>query len=226
MNASRVWLERQINAFASCLPKGTRVLDAGAGEQPYKALFSHCHYVAADFEKVNKSYARSDYVCDLSSIPISDAAFDAILLSQVLEHIPEPLPVLNELRRVLCPGGLLFYSGPFFYQEHEVPYDFYRYTQYGVKYLFEKAGFSIQCIDWLEGYACTVGYQLQTMARELPLHPRFYGGGLNGIAASAAVLAVSLVGRWFAEVLHRADARNRITNAGMPKNYYALVQKK
>lgn len=225
VNSSRVWLERELCGFASRLPQGARVLDAGAGNQPYKGLFRHCRYEAADFEKVDKKYAQSTYVCDLSRIPVASLSYDASVLSQVLEHTPEPFTVLEELRRVLRPGGLLFYSGPFFYEEHEVPYDFYRYTQYGVRYLLQKAGFLIERIEWLEGYACTVAYQLETIARRLPRDPRSYGGGLAGVGASAAAITISALARRSAQVLQQADMQRRIRDVGFPKNYYAIAKK-
>lgn len=225
INASRVWLHRELEAFASRLPADARLLDAGAGNQPYKGLFGHCRYEAADFEKVDKRYAQSTYVCDLSRIPVAGSSYDAAVLSQVLEHTPEPLVVLEELHRVLRPDGLLFYSGPFFYEEHEIPYDFFRYTQYGVRYLLQKAGFLIERIDWLEGYACTVAYQLETMARRLPRDPRSYGGGLAGIAASAAAITLSSLARGSAQLFQQADARTRIRNVGFPKNYFAVAKK-
>lgn len=201
------------------------MLDAGAGNQPYRGLFKHCRYEAADFEKVDKKYAQSTYVCDLTRIPVAGLSYDGVVLSQVLEHTPEPLVVLEELHRVLRPGGLLFYSGPFFYEEHEIPYDFFRYTQYGVRYLLQKASFLIERIDWLEGYACTVAYQLETMARGLPRDPRSYGGGLAGVAASAVAITLSSLGRRSAQVLQQADAQRRIRNVGFPKNYFAIAKK-
>jgi SAM-dependent methyltransferase len=106
------------------------VLDAGAGDSPYRERFAHVQYESADFERVpGKRYAASDYVCDLAAIPVEDHRYDLVLLSQVLEHLPEPGAVLAELRRVLKPGGTIWASAPLFYEEHEVPYDFFRYTQ-------------------------------------------------------------------------------------------------
>src|SRR6185312_10746080 len=77
-NSSRTWLFRENKKFATGLPAGSIVLDAGAGDQPYKSLLSHCIYEACDFEKVDKPYAKSTYVCDLSAIPVEDCRFDAV----------------------------------------------------------------------------------------------------------------------------------------------------
>ena len=75
-----------------------------------------------------------DHVCDLSQIPVESGKYDLVLMTQVLEHLPEPAKVLRELYRVLKPGGTLWLSTPFYYEEHEVPYDFYRYSQYGLRH--------------------------------------------------------------------------------------------
>lgn len=112
----RLWLENE--AFASSVPAGSLVLDAGSGDAPYKPLFKHARYESADFEKVDKRYAPPTYVCDLKSIPVEDCRFDFIIFNQVMEHLPEPRLVLAELFRVLKPDGRMIYTGPLFYEEH------------------------------------------------------------------------------------------------------------
>ena len=161
-NSSRYRLWQENAAFAALVPDGALVLDAGAGDAPYKSLFQHARYESADFEKSNRTYVPSTYICDLQHIPTEDGRFDFIVFNQVMEHLPEPKLVLAELYRVLKPGGKMIYTGPLFYEEHEQPYDFYRYTQFGLRYLFDSAGYVIERLDWLEGYFGTVGYQLNT----------------------------------------------------------------
>lgn len=140
-NSSRYRLQKENAAFAALVPDHALVLDAGAGNAPYKSLFEHAQYESADFEKIDKKYAPSTYVCDLKKIPVEDCRFDFIIFNQVMEHLPEPHLVLAELYRVLKPSGKMIYTGPLFYEEHEQPYDFYRYTQFGLRYLFESAHF-------------------------------------------------------------------------------------
>ena len=184
-NSSRARLWQENAAFAAAIPPGALVLDAGAGSAPYKSLFAHTHYESADFEQLKKPYAAQTYTCDLSAIPVEGGRFDAIVFNQVMEHLPEPFEVLRELHRVLKPGGCMIYSAPLFYEEHEQPFDFYRYTQFGVRHLFGKAGFELERLDWLEGYFGTLAYQCATAARTLPRHPRFFGGGMVGVLAAA-----------------------------------------
>lgn len=224
-NPSRVWLDGEISAFAKAIPAGSLVLDAGAGQQPYRHHFAHCRYEAADFEKVAKRYAHSTYVCDLSQIPVEDARFDAVIFSQVMEHLPEPLAVLTELRRVLKPGGALFYSGPLWFEEHEKPYDFYRYTRFGLDHLFGKAGFEVMELRWLEGYLATVTRQLKAMAKSLPISFSAYGGGLASLPIATLALLFKPAARILASGFAHADARKRYTEKGYPINYLAVLRR-
>lgn len=88
------------------VPKQGRVLDAGAGDCPYKHYFGRSQYETADFCQVDKMYGAIDYVCDLANIPVEEKRYDLVLLTQVLVHIPEPMQVLNKIHRILKDGGV------------------------------------------------------------------------------------------------------------------------
>ena len=100
------------------LQPGMRVLDVGAGECRYAALFGHCKYVAHDFcgyagtaagvLRDDWRYGRIELVSDIATLPIPDVSFDAVLCTEVLEHVPEPVRALGEMSRVLRVGGRLF----------------------------------------------------------------------------------------------------------------------
>ena len=104
-NSSRVYQHRFLTRASKDVRPGERVLDAGAGRAPYRKLFRHAEYETADFMAMKSmKYRQPDYVCDLAAIPVEDGRFDHVLLTQVLEHLPEPGRVLAELHRVLAPG--------------------------------------------------------------------------------------------------------------------------
>jgi SAM-dependent methyltransferase len=224
-NSSRHRLQQENAAFAASIPNKALVLDAGSGDAPYKSLFQHTTYESADFQKSRQKYTTTTYVCDLKSIPVEDCRFDFVIFNQVLEHVPEPKLVLAELYRVLKPGGKMIYTGPLFYEEHEQPYDFYRYTQFGLRYLLDSTGYVIERIDWLEGYFGTVGYQLNGMARHVPHNPSDLGHGLAGY--SLAPLMVLLRGAFVvcSILFHRLETRVKFTARGYPKNYVAIVSR-
>ena len=121
------------NAIAS-LPAGSRLLDAGAGEQRFRADCKHLRYISQDFGHYNPAtldagmqmkswdYGKLDIVCDITNIPEPDASFDAILCIEVLEHIPSPQDALREFARLLKPGGTLILTAPFCSLTHFAPH--------------------------------------------------------------------------------------------------------
>lgn len=201
------------------------MLDAGSGSGRYRGLFDRVTYESADFAQVDKSYGEITYVCDLSDIPVEDDRYDLVVLTQVLEHLPEPGTVLRELWRVVKPGGRLWLSAPLFYFEHEAPFDFYRYTQYGLRHLLEDAGFEIERLEWLEGYFGTLSFQLVIAAGSLPRRPRDYGGGVAGLAAAAVAVPLRPVLWLLSLALARLDIRHKRVAVGMCKNYTVVARK-
>lgn len=228
INPSRVHLERMVRRFARATKPGMLVLDAGAGTSPYRDLFKHAKYEAADFAQLGTNYAPLDYVCDLTEIPVEDERFDRILFNQVLEHLPEPARVLAELHRVLKPGGRIFCSVPLFFAEHQTPYDFYRYTRFALRRVFTEAGFEIMRIEWLEGYFGTISYQFRMMSWSLPRDvkaARAIVPGRRGLLFVPVLLLTRRLAGLLSRVFAKADVRWKYTAKGMPKNYVVVARK-
>jgi ubiquinone/menaquinone biosynthesis C-methylase UbiE len=123
-------------------PTGARVADVGAGDAPFSELFEHAHYATVDWtQSVHEGAQNVDIVASADDIPVRDGAFDAVLCTQVLEHVAEPAAVLAELHRILAQGGSLYLTAPLVWELHELPYDYYRYTSEGLRHLLESAGF-------------------------------------------------------------------------------------
>ena len=109
---------------------GVRVLDVGAGDRPYRALFPD----AVAFDVPDNPHA--DLHGSLEAIPVDDASFDVVLCLQVLEHVPDPGAAVRELRRVVRPGGRVLLSTHGIYPFHPNPDDLWRWTHQGLERLF------------------------------------------------------------------------------------------
>jgi SAM-dependent methyltransferase len=124
-----------------------RMLDVGCGGQQYRKFVACERYVGVEWT-VDK---RPPVVADVTRIPFADRSFDSALCTEVLEHLPEPDRCLAEIRRVVKPGGAVFFTVPMTMYTHSEPYDFYRFTEYGLRYLLEKHGFEIVEVRRLGG---------------------------------------------------------------------------
>src|SRR5260221_1193881 len=147
-----------VAGIAQRLAPGTRILDVGAGECRYRSLFAHCQYQAQDFAqykgtakgllKQNWSYEKLDFWCDATSIPTPDGSFDAVLCTEVLEHVPEPIKVLQEIGRILRSGGTAFISAPLGSGLHQQPYHYYGgYTPYFYRKFLTEFGFTTITVE-------------------------------------------------------------------------------
>lgn len=124
---------------------GGEVLDVGCGRKPYRVLASQAtRYVGVDLDTPESCrLAVADKLYDGKTLPFPDASFDGALCSQVLEHVFTPEEFLREIARVLRPGGKLVLTVPFAWDEHEQPYDFARYSSFGLRALLERSGFEV-----------------------------------------------------------------------------------
>lgn len=120
------------------------VLDVGCGNKPYRDRIGARSYVGLDIDSpFTRQVGQADLFYDGGTFPIADASFDAVLCSQVLEHVFNPEAFLGEIRRVLRPGGRLLLAVPFLWDEHEQPRDFGRYSSFGLRALLERSGFEV-----------------------------------------------------------------------------------
>ena len=136
-----------------------RLIDIGCGTKPYKVLLAPyiTEHVGVDHQDTLHDKSNIDRFGTAYNIPAKDSEFDCALCTAVLEHLEEPKLALKECCRVLKRGGIAVYSVPFIWHLHEEPRDFFRYSKYGLKYLFEKTGFEIIEIKALSGFWVTFG---------------------------------------------------------------------
>ncbi|MEO8856430.1 MAG: methyltransferase domain-containing protein, partial [Burkholderiaceae bacterium] len=120
------------------------LLDVGCGSKPYRALFQVERYVGLDIDsETARKRGVADAFYDGTQFPFPDSAFASVLCNQVLEHVFKPEEFVQEIWRVLEPGGRLLLTVPFVWDEHEQPYDYARYSSFGLRALLQRNGFEV-----------------------------------------------------------------------------------
>lgn len=134
-------------AIESQAPKFTgKLVDLGCGTKPYAHEFVNVsEYIGLDIEQSGNGDTKSyiDVFYDGSTFPFESNSVDGIFSSETFEHIFNLEEIIPEIHRVLKPDGLLLATCPFFWPEHEVPYDYARYTSFAIQHLLKKNGFEI-----------------------------------------------------------------------------------
>lgn len=136
------------------------LIDIGCGEMPFKQLIMESsgieQYWGLDIVQ-NRSGTVNVLVDSATELPIMNDCADIVFLNSVLEHINEPFEALKEIHRILKDGGYVYIYVPFMWQEHEEPYDYYRFTRFGLQYLLEKYGFQVTVLHTAGGFYSVIG---------------------------------------------------------------------
>ena len=150
--------DRNLSELASKHLRG-RLIDIGCGSKPYKNLLAPylTEHVGVDVQSTGHDTSEIDIFSNAYDIPVDSNSIDSAICTAVLEHLEEPEQAICECYRVLKPGGAAIYSVPFIWHLHEEPRDFYRFSKYGLEYLFEKVGFEIVELRALSGFWVTFG---------------------------------------------------------------------
>jgi len=123
-----------------------RVLDVGCGKKPYKELFTKAtEYIGMDIDNPGHDHSQEsiDVFYDGITFPFPPESFDSILTNQVFEHVFNPTGFISEIHRVLKSGGYMLLTVPFSWDEHEQPFDFARYSSFGIRHILQENGFEI-----------------------------------------------------------------------------------
>lgn len=136
--------EQHLPAFA----RG-RLIDLGCGTVPLYGMYGPhiSEAVCVDWPGSVHGSLHVDVQADLSrSLPFGDDSFDTVVLSDVLEHLPEPWRLVREIGRILAPGGHAFVNVPFLYGIHESPHDYYRFTEFAIRRFAAEAGLAVKLL--------------------------------------------------------------------------------
>ncbi len=210
--------DRVAALYDAYLPQyvGGRLIDLGCGRVPFYEAYRPyvSEAICVDWGNTTHQSNYLDYECDLTSrLPFHDDEFDTILLSDVLEHIPEPERLWAEMARLLRPGGVLLLNVPFYFRVHEEPYDSSRYTEFALRRFAENHGFRVEVLR-------PVGGTPEIFADLVGKHARFVP--LIGIALMSFVHALARV--FLATSMgHKMSAT---TGPVFPLGYFMIVRKK
>jgi SAM-dependent methyltransferase len=206
------WVEQALKQ----VPAGSLILDAGAGEQQYRKFCSHLSYVSQDFAAYKPEeldlglqmpkweYGQLDIISDIIAIPRPDQSFDAILCTEVLEHIPDPNAALHEFARLLKPGGMLILTAPFCSMTHFAPYHYCTgFSVYYYQKWMEELGFEIRELKNNGNYFSFIGQEIN----RLPYVIEQYLGKRPGWWLN---LALRIVSSFLNKAKDRADSSSEL----------------
>ena len=182
-----------------------RVLDVGAGHQPFRAFLpADTDYLALDVVPMT----GNQVVASALALPFREATFEGVLCTEVLEHVPEPAQALAEIYRVLKPGGRAYITVPMTWGLHYEPHDYYRFTRYGIAYLARRVGLEVQEIGQIGGLFTTFLARLEDVVGALVFKVLFpvrvlWGPRWRVVLASWLLLPVVVLLDGVASVLDR-----------------------
>ncbi len=163
-------LVRHIGLCASAMTG--KILDVGCGKKPYQKLFTNAgEYIGMDIEISGHDHSQEeiDVFYDGKTFPFADQSIDSVLTNQVFEHVFNPHEFISEINRVLKSEGQLLITVPFVWDEHEQPFDYGRYSSFGIKHILEKHDFEI-----LKQYKSGTGIQAVIQLINLYIYKKFY----------------------------------------------------
>ncbi len=180
-----------VAAKAATVPAGAVVLDVGAGTCPYRGLFKHCTYKTHDFKAyegfasgAEGSYGQIDYVSDITALPLADGSVDAVLCTEVFEHVPDPVSALRELARIVKPGGLVFITAPLGSGLHQEPFHFYGgYTPHWYRHWAPAFGLVVDEVTPNGGFFKHLAQECARVAWTMEKHAAFHGPNREAVGA-------------------------------------------
>jgi SAM-dependent methyltransferase len=185
--------------------KGGLLIDIGCGSKPYEFIFDVDSYLGIDLEISGHSHVSSKVDCfyDGKTIPFPTSHFDFALSSEVFEHVFNLDQLLQEIWRVLKFDGLLVITCPFVWAEHEVPFDFGRYTSFGIRDLLERNGFKVLSLEKSNGLISTIAQLTSAYIYQNILPTNKYA---RMILTPIVIAPVNLIGLLLEKILPKNQA--------------------
>ena len=179
---------------------GGRLLDFGCGSKPYRHFFNVEEYIGLDIKVSGHNHKKEqiDVFYDGTTIPFENDYFDHVFSSEVFEHLFNIDKLLTEINRVTKLNGNLLITLPFVWDKHEIPYDFARYTSFGITHLLEQHGFKIQFQLKSTTYIETVFQMITAYISQILLPKNLY---INTVLGVFFVSPINLLGLVLGKIL-------------------------
>ncbi len=213
LGLTRKLVRRRIDEFLKMHATNVQTLDVGGGSGPYKKYFPN--RVCIDSE----AGEGVDFVGDAHDLShFKDGEFEAVLCTEVLEHLHTPQKAIDEMRRVLRPGGTLILTTRFIFPLHNIPGDYFRFTRYGLSHLLRdwKSAEITEEGTTMEAFAVLcerMGFQTETLGTKLL-------SALWLIEAKIVRLFSFLLTREYGEVGRKNETKHILTSG-----YYVVARK-
>lgn len=199
--ARDAWISKTLSE----IPAGKTILDVGAGECAYKVHCKHLKYLAQDIAQYDGTgntkglqtgkfdFHKLDFICDLYDIPETDQ-YDAVLCTEVIEHVTDPVRAVEKLVRLVRPGGVVIITAPFVSMTHFAPYHYATgFSEYFYRYHLERLGCTIDTLLPNGGF---FDFMDQEIGRVASVRKRYSGWIIDPISFTvllAARLSVRLM---------------------------------
>lgn len=193
-------------------------VDLGSGEAPYKDFFLQFadKYTGVDWSNTLHN-SQADVVSDLNKeISLPDEIADTVIALSVMEHLCEPQTFLNEAYRILRPNGYIILQVPFQWWVHEAPYDYFRYTYFGLKHIFQKAGFVDIRIESQSVFFTMLIIKINYFSLRLIRGPKVFK-----LIIKTALIPIWTVGQLIAPFLDKLDKNWLLETTG----YFVIARK-
>lgn len=194
------------------------LIDLGCGNVPlYLAYRDRVSSITCvDWPATRHKVDHLDHELDLTqALPFPDGAFDTIILSDVLEHIPEPGRLWSEMHRILAPGGVAIVNTPFLYWVHEAPHDYYRYTEFALQRFARDASFKLVSLEPIGGLPEVLADLIAKKPRVIPI--------IGHLFRKPTSILVQKVTWAFVHGLGKSLSRK--TSKRFPLGYFMIVEK-
>lgn len=204
---AHISLYRLISDYSTRIHGGA-LLDFGCGNKPYKDLFENRvdQYDGVDIEQSGHDHANEaiDYYWDGKTLPFKEDTYDHVISTEVFEHVFEIDNTLDEINRVMKMGADGIFTVPFAWEEHEKPYDYGRYSHYGLEYLLNRHGFEVIDRKKSGTYIRTI-YQMKCCYWERKILIRIKNSLIYHILSLLLVTPITLRGMFWSMLLPDSD---------------------